>query len=63
MQNISNYSPALLTEEQIPTERKGEFMAHFGSNNIGGGPAEKKMFESPMARPSEPKELDRLKSE
>lgn len=41
-------------------------MNHFGdsNNNIGGGPAEKKLIESPLRpRTSEPKEVDRLKGD
>jgi len=63
IQSTSNYSPQLLTEEQIPTERKGgDLLTHFGSNNVGG-PAEKRIFESPINRNSDPKEVDRLKGE
>jgi len=55
----SNYSPHLQSEEQIPTERKRDNLQH---SAIGGGvgPGEKKIFESPVKRGSEPKEFERL---
>jgi hypothetical protein len=44
----SNYSPNhLQTDEQIPTERKGDNLKHSAIGG-GGGPGEKKIIESPV---------------